>query len=91
VRAREDAAALHLIDVLLADSGLRAERARELSDCLLGLFTTYTRHGLVQQANDVKRRLSQYFAAPAAEAAAPAPGAQTTVAQGPSTLTFDLP
>jgi len=91
VRAREDAAALQLIDVLLADSGLRAERARQLSDCLLGLFTTYTRHGLVQQANDVKRRLSQYFAAPATAAMEPAPGGQTTGSQSPSTLTFDLP
>ncbi len=89
VRAREDAAALQLIDALLGDDKARAERGRELSDCLLGLFTTYTRHGMNQQAEEVRRRLTQYFSPPPTEptAAAPAP----TVAQGPSTLNFDLP
>ena len=91
VRAREDAAALKLIDGLLADSRLKEERARELSDCLLGLFTTYTRHGLTQQAEEVRRRLAQNFAAAAPEPAAPSPGGENTVPQGPSTLTFDLP
>jgi len=92
VRAREDAAALKLIDTLLADDKVRSERARELSDCLLGLFTTYTRHGLTQQADDVRRRLAQHFPTPSPEtpATVPAPGVQTTT-HGPSTLTFDLP
>jgi membrane associated rhomboid family serine protease len=92
VRAREDAAALQLIDSLLADEKVRSERARELSDCLLGLFTTYTRHGLTQQAEDVRRRLAQNFPTPGPETPVPAPAAgATTTAHGPSTLTFDLP
>jgi membrane associated rhomboid family serine protease len=89
VRAREDTAALQLIDSLLADEKVRAERARELSDCLLGLFTTYTRHGLKQQADDVRRRLAQHFTPPGT-LPPPPPSGQTTV-QGPSTLNFDLP
>lgn len=89
VRAREDGAALQLIDALLGDDRVRAEHARALSDCLLGLFTTYTRHGLAQQAADVQRRLAQHFAPPGA-APATAPGGQATV-QGPSTVNFDLP
>jgi membrane associated rhomboid family serine protease len=92
VRAREDAAALDLIDTLLADDKVRSERARELSDCLLGLFTTYTRHGMTKQAGDVRRRLAQYFPTPSPDTPAPLPapeGKATT--PGPSTLTFDLP
>ena len=96
VRAREDAAALQLIDTLLADEKVRAERARELSDCLLGLFTTYTRHGLARQADDVRRRLAQYFPQPdpAFDRPQAAAGSERnrppTLAPAPSTLTFDL-
>ena len=38
---------------------------RQLADCLLGLFTTYSRHGLRQQADHVRQRLSQHFPSPA--------------------------
>ncbi len=88
VRAREDTAALQVIDALLVDDAVRAEHARALSDCLLALFTIYTRHGLAQPADDVRRRLAQYLSP--APAAPPAPSGMTTV-QGPSTLNFDLP
>jgi hypothetical protein len=37
---------------------------RQLADCLLGLFTTYSRHGLRQQADQVRQRLSQHFPSP---------------------------
>ncbi|MGE5338671.1 MAG: rhomboid family intramembrane serine protease [Gemmatimonadota bacterium] len=89
VRAREDAAALQLIDALLVDDKVRAERGRELSDCLLGLFTTYLRYGMSQQADEIRRRLAQYFAPPPSETSAESQS--RTIAQGPSTLNFDLP
>jgi hypothetical protein len=37
---------------------------RQLADCLLGLFTTYSRHGLKSQAEHVKERLSLHFPSP---------------------------
>jgi membrane associated rhomboid family serine protease len=64
VRFREDAAALRVLDALLSDDNLRTLYARQIADCLLGLFTTYTRHGLRQPADNVKTRLSQYFPSP---------------------------
>jgi len=64
VRFREDAAALRVLDSLLSDDNMRTLYARQIADCLLGLFTTYTRHGLRQPADHVKTRLSQYFPSP---------------------------
>jgi membrane associated rhomboid family serine protease len=64
VRFREDAAALRVLDALLGDDNMRTLYARQIADCLLGLFTTYTRHGLRQPADNVKARLSQYFPSP---------------------------
>ena len=64
VRFREDAAALRVLDSLLSDENMRTLYARQIADCLLGLFTTYTRHGLRQPADHVKVRLSQYFPSP---------------------------
>jgi membrane associated rhomboid family serine protease len=64
VRFREDAAALRVLDSLLHDDNMRTLYSRQIADCLLGLFTTYTRHGLRQPADNVKTRLSQYFPSP---------------------------
>jgi len=64
VRFREDAAALRVLDSLLSDDNMRSLYARQIADCLLGLFTTYTRFGLRQPADHVKTRLSRYFPSP---------------------------
>lgn len=61
VRFREDGAALRVIDALLRDDHLRELYGRQLADCLLGLFTAYTRHGLNKQAEQIQQRLSSYF------------------------------
>lgn len=65
VATREDAAALRVLDGLLASDTLKSLYGRQIADCLLGLFTTYSRHGLRQPAEDVKRRLSSHFPSPA--------------------------
>jgi len=65
VATREDAAALRVLDGLLASETLKNLYGRQIADCLLGLFTTYSRHGLRQPADDVKRRLSTHFPSPA--------------------------
>ena len=64
VATREDAAALRVLDGLLGDGTMRNLYGRQLADCLLGLFTTYSRHGLRQQADQVRQRLSQHFPSP---------------------------
>ena len=64
VAAREDAAALRVLDGLLASEELRQRHARALADCLLGLYTTYARHGLRHQADSVRERLARYFPQP---------------------------
>jgi len=43
VRSREHNAALDVLDRLLIDDNLRTLYARQIADCLLGLFTTYAR------------------------------------------------
>jgi hypothetical protein len=50
VATREDAAALRVLDGLLGDDTTKNLYSRQLADCLLGLFTTYSRHGLRVQA-----------------------------------------
>lgn len=64
VSTREDAAALRVLDGLLGEASTKDLYGRQLADCLLGLFTTYSRHGLKQQADAVRQRLSQYFPTP---------------------------
>jgi hypothetical protein len=64
VATREDAAALRVLDGLLGDATTKHLYGRQLADCLLGLFTTYSRHGLKAQADTVKARLSQHFPSP---------------------------
>jgi membrane associated rhomboid family serine protease len=64
VATREDAASLRVLDGLLGNDMLKNLYGRQLADCLLGLFTTYSRHGLRHQADDVKKRLSQHFPSP---------------------------
>ena len=64
VATREDAAALRVLDGLLGADTTRSLYGRQLADCLLGLFTTYSRHGLRQQADQVRQRLSEHFPSP---------------------------
>lgn len=66
VAAREDAAALRVLDGLIGNETTKNLYARQIADSLLGLFTTYSRHGLKTQAEQVKRRLSTHFPSPAA-------------------------
>jgi membrane associated rhomboid family serine protease len=61
VKFREDAAALRVIDALLRDDHTRKTYGRQLADCLLGIFTAYSRHGLQRQAEQISTRLSTYF------------------------------
>ncbi len=61
VRFREDAAALRVIDAVLRDDHLRELYGRQLADCLLGLFTAYTRQGLHKQVEQINTRLTAYF------------------------------
>jgi membrane associated rhomboid family serine protease len=61
VKFREDAAALRVIDALLRDEHTRKTFGRQLADCLLGIFTAYSRHGLQTQAEQISTRLSTYF------------------------------
>jgi membrane associated rhomboid family serine protease len=65
VATREDAAALRVLDGLIADQTMRGLYGRQIADCLLGLFTTYSRHGLKTQAENVRQRLSTHFPSPA--------------------------
>jgi membrane associated rhomboid family serine protease len=64
VATREDTAALRVLDGLLGDETTKRLYSRQLADCLLGLFTTYSRHGLRAQADQIKQRLSAHFPSP---------------------------
>jgi membrane associated rhomboid family serine protease len=64
VRSREDSASLRVLDGVLGDTNLRTLYGRQIADCLLGLYTTYTRYGLRQQADAVHSRLKTYFPSP---------------------------
>ncbi|MCS6945346.1 MAG: rhomboid family intramembrane serine protease [Sutterellaceae bacterium] len=64
VKHREDAAALRVLDGLLGDEHWRTLYARQIADCLLGLFTTYNRAGLKGPAEDIRFRLQRYFPNP---------------------------
>lgn len=64
VRSREDAVSLRVLDGILGDANLRSLYARQIADCLLGLYTTYTRYGMRQQADAVHMRLKTYFPSP---------------------------
>ena len=61
VKLREDSAALRLIDAILEDASLRDTYARQTADCLLGIFTTYTRLGLTRQAAQIQHRLTIHY------------------------------
>lgn len=101
VSAREDAAALRVIDRILDDSNLRTLYARQTADCLLGLYTAYSRYGLKQQAAGVRDRLARHFPTPAkigglAPNAEPPPTIRATTRRGadslrgPDTIYIDL-
>lgn len=85
VRGREDAAALRVLDSVLADDNLRTLYGRQTADCLLGLYTTYSRYGLKQPAAEVKARLKRYFPQPGSIGGlAPNTSAPSTI-RGPTT------
>jgi membrane associated rhomboid family serine protease len=100
VSTREDAAALRVLDRILDDANLRNLYGRQTADCLLGLFTTYSRYGLKQQAASVQQRLARYFPKPReigglapSQEAPPTIRANTRGANslgGPSTIYIDL-
>ena len=100
VSAREDAAALRVLDRVLDDTNLRTLYGRQIADCLLGLYTAYSRYGLKQQAATVQERLARYFPNPAeigglAPQAVPPPTIRATTRRastlrGPDTIYIDL-
>jgi membrane associated rhomboid family serine protease len=101
VRSREDAASLRVLDGLLGDANLRTLYGRQIADCLLGLYTTYTRYGLRNQADAVHSRLKTYFPSPKeigglAPTHEPPPTIRSstlrgnTSMRGPDTLYIDL-
>lgn len=61
VKVREDAAALRVIDDMLRVESMRRDFGRQLADCLLGIYTAYSRGGLQRQAEQINTRLSTYF------------------------------
>lgn len=92
VAAREDAAALRVLDLMLGDVGTRSRHGRELADCLLGLYTTYMRHNLRHQADSVRDRLALHFPQPPAalhRATAPAARPAPAIEEG-HTLPLEL-
>ena len=61
VKLHEDAAALRVLDAILSDAHLRQLYGRQLADCLLGLYTGYTRRRLTTLAEGIQLRLTTYF------------------------------
>jgi membrane associated rhomboid family serine protease len=100
VSAREDAAALRVLDRILEDTNLRTLYGRQTADCLLGLYTAYSRYGLKQQAAGIQERLARYFPKPSeigglAPQAVPPPTIRATTRRadtlrGPDTIYIDL-
>jgi membrane associated rhomboid family serine protease len=100
VSAREDAAALRVLDRILDDTNLRTLYGRQTADCLLGLYTAYSRYGLKQRAAGIQERLARYFPRPSeigglAPQALPPPTIRATTRRsstlrGPDTIYIDL-
>ncbi|HEU0204177.1 MAG TPA: rhomboid family intramembrane serine protease [Burkholderiaceae bacterium] len=94
VRFRDDTPALRVLDSLLADDHLRTLYGRQIADCLLGLFTTYTRNGLRHPAENVRQRLAKYFPSPDAIGGIPPSREMPASIRGstlrPDTLHIDL-
>jgi membrane associated rhomboid family serine protease len=99
VSTREDAAALRVLDRILEDINLRSLYGRQTADCLLGLYTAYSRYGLKQQAAGIQERLARYFPKPTeigglAPQAEPPPTIRATTRRaelrGPDTIYIDL-
>jgi tetratricopeptide (TPR) repeat protein len=99
VSTREDAAALRVLDRILEDINLRTLYGRQTADCLLGLYTAYSRYGLKQQAAGIQERLARYFPKPTeigglAPQAEPPPTIRATTRRaelrGPDTIYIDL-
>jgi membrane associated rhomboid family serine protease len=100
VSAREDAAALRVLDRVLEDTNLRTLYGRQTADCLLGLYTAYSRYGLKHQAASVQERLARYFPKPAeigglSPQVVPPPTIRATTRRadtlrGPDTIYIDL-
>ncbi len=100
VTTREDEAALRVLDRILEDGNLRTLYGRQTADCLLGLYTAYTRAGLKTPAAQVQQRLARYFPRPQqigglAPNAEPPPTIRATTRRGdtlrgPDTIYIDL-
>ena len=68
--AREDAAALRVLDALTANEATRRRHASAIADCLAALLRTYSRSGAQIEAAQVKQRLSTHFPSAADESGA---------------------
>jgi membrane associated rhomboid family serine protease len=89
--AREDAAALRVLDALTANETIRTRHAGAIADCLSNLLGTYSRRGSEIEAAQVKQRLSAHFPSAFDESDAGAPGARRQLAPGANTqLDIDL-
>jgi len=89
--AREDAAALRVLDALTANETTRSRHADAIADCLATLVRMYSHSGAEIEAAQVRQRLSAHYpsTAKASDAGAPAtPWRPTPSAH--SELDFDL-
>jgi membrane associated rhomboid family serine protease len=89
---REDAAALRVLDALVANEATRSRHAAAIADCMTALLRIYSRSGAGPEAAQVRQRLAAHF--PSAALAGSESGAVTMprhLAQGAaSPLDIDL-
>ncbi|MGE5161087.1 MAG: rhomboid family intramembrane serine protease [Betaproteobacteria bacterium] len=89
--AREDAAALRVLDALTANEATRRRHASAIADCLATLLRTYSRSGAEPEAAQVKQRLSTHFPSAFGGSSAGAPAAERRRVPGAaSQLDIDL-
>jgi len=88
---REDAAALRVLDALMANETVRTRHAGAIAGCLLALLRTYSRSGSEVEAAQVKQRLSAHFPSAVEDYEAAALAARLHAGQGAtSQLDIDL-
>jgi hypothetical protein len=89
--AREDAAALRVLDALTANEATRSRHADAIADCMATLIRMYSRSGAEIEAAQVRQRLSARFPSVANSSDAGAPATPWRPTQGAhSELDFDL-
>jgi len=89
--AREDAAALRVLDALTANEATRSRHADAIADCMATLIGMYSRSGAQSEAAQVRERLSARFPSIARSSDAAAPATPGRLAQGAhSELDIDL-